>query len=78
MKTIILYLLAVCWCCGWFLGCGGSGSADVSVNVSQTQNPGDDPNPCQDCTGTLSQITACLEQAGMVPDDCEGEEEEEG
>ena len=74
MKAIALYFLAVCWCSAWFLGCGDGGT---SVNVNQTQNVNQDPEPCRDCVGTFAQVEACLEQYGMLPEDCGKEEEEE-
>lgn len=77
MKTLSLYLLAVCWCCAWFCSCGGGGgSATVSVTQSQGEDQADF-DPCVDCKGTLSAITSCLDRYGLTVETCGGEEEEE-
>jgi hypothetical protein len=79
MKTVLCYLLGIVWVAVWFCSCGtpSGGDTTVSVDVNQSQNqpPGfasssEETDPCLLCTGTLSEITECLELAGMEPSDC--------
>jgi hypothetical protein len=77
MKTFTLYLLAVCWCCCWFLGCGGETTISNSNQQSQNQtNEGDIQTAqdacsfCADNRGQGETLTSCVMSLGFDIRDC--------
>lgn len=72
MRKIMIVACLALW------GCGGA--ADVSVSQNQNNNQQQnqsssassaaEADPCEDCTGTVKEVTECLAADGMLPEDC--------
>jgi len=78
MKTLSLYLLAVCWCASWFLGCGGAASiGDISNEQDQNQTVEGDIQTaqeacmsCMESKGADESLNDCLISFGFDASDC--------